>query len=310
MQEKVLLSFDGKFMLYTPYGSKEDWKDARIYLFNDGTLVINYYQREIKFKIKNLEPVDEKIPSSITGLVTMFETYKLRLREKTSYLLIHGDKKYIKRLTRYICYFNLMNTICYILYPYMIGGAIQKNVKWRKSTLLIKLKRTPGKVLEIIAFKYNGSLVTIPLERVIDFKKDKINIQNREVEVLSVKFLNEKSVSFVILIYTFDLNLLYKIFESYFDEYDIKREEIQEEEFEDVKLSDIEEQVLYALYSGINSLEVHSLLGIDVNEIEKIYDKLIDMGLLKLVRLRKEVELTGKGKYLVEKIMKEKGTKL
>ncbi len=306
----ILVDFEGKYMIYTPYGTKEEWKDSKISLLSDGRIIINDFNKEFSIRCKNVEPVDERIPSSITGLVTLFETYSVKHRDKKYFLLVTGEKKYIKRLTRFICYFNLIGSPCYILYPYMIGGAIQKNVKWRKTIFEIKLKRLPGRFEERIVFKYDNSTLIISLDKVINFKREKVSVQNREIEVLNVKFLGEKDVSYGILIYMFNLNLLEKIFKTYFDEHEIKREETVEEEFEDVELSDVEEQVLYALYSGINSLEVHSLLGMDINDIEKIYDKLIDKGLLKLIRLRKEVELTSKGKYIVEKIMKEKGTKI
>ncbi|AXI24671.1 hypothetical protein CFE53_00150 [Methanofervidicoccus sp. A16] len=64
-----------------------------------------------------------------------------------------------------------------------------------------------------------------------------------------------------------------------------------------------EQEILTALYTGISSLELPNVMGLDVDEVERILDKLIDKGYLKLVRIRKETELTEKGRAITNYII-------
>ncbi len=59
-----------------------------------------------------------------------------------------------------------------------------------------------------------------------------------------------------------------------------------------------------ALYSGMDPLTLHEMFGISEKELEDIYDRLMDKGLLKLVMIRKVVDLTREGRKLVNKMMK------
>ncbi|AEH07376.1 CheF family chemotaxis protein [Methanothermococcus okinawensis] len=64
-----------------------------------------------------------------------------------------------------------------------------------------------------------------------------------------------------------------------------------------------EQEILTALYTGISSLELPPMMGLEVDEVEKILEKLIDKGLLDLVRIRKETELTEKGRAITNYII-------
>ncbi|HIP17559.1 MAG TPA: hypothetical protein EYG76_04625, partial [Methanothermococcus okinawensis] len=64
-----------------------------------------------------------------------------------------------------------------------------------------------------------------------------------------------------------------------------------------------EQEILAALYTGISSLELPTMMGLDVDEVEKILESLIDKGYLDLVRIRKETELTEKGRAVTNYII-------
>ncbi len=70
-------------------------------------------------------------------------------------------------------------------------------------------------------------------------------------------------------------------------------------------LSEMEEQILSMVYTGVDSVSVESILGLQTEELNKIYDRLVKLGLARVVKIRKEIELTPKGVALVNEIMKK-----
>lgn len=77
------------------------------------------------------------------------------------------------------------------------------------------------------------------------------------------------------------------------------------DEAADVELTETERQVLMALYSGVSPLEMSAFVGIDVDEVEEIYQRLREMGAVDAVRTRTEVELTAQGRNLASESMSE-----
>lgn len=70
------------------------------------------------------------------------------------------------------------------------------------------------------------------------------------------------------------------------------------------ELTEIEKQILTLIYSGLDSASVESIIGISSDELNEYYDNLVNQGLARVVRIRKELELTPKGVSLVSDIQK------
>jgi hypothetical protein len=73
----------------------------------------------------------------------------------------------------------------------------------------------------------------------------------------------------------------------------------------DKELSDIEKEVATLIYSGIDSITIESMLGLDLDTLSRCYEKLEKFGLAKVVKVRKEVELTSKGVNFVRESAKK-----
>lgn len=75
-----------------------------------------------------------------------------------------------------------------------------------------------------------------------------------------------------------------------------------------VSVDDVPEttqQVAMLLYSGdARASSVEQMLGLSGNEVDKIYDDLLSMGLASVVKVRKEIQLTPAGATLVAAIIK------
>ena len=78
-----------------------------------------------------------------------------------------------------------------------------------------------------------------------------------------------------------------------------------EERQDDYELSDMESQVLMALYSGVSPFEMSDFVGIDVDQVEAIYRKLLDVGAVDEVRTRTEVSLNAQGRNMASEAMSE-----
>jgi len=66
----------------------------------------------------------------------------------------------------------------------------------------------------------------------------------------------------------------------------------------DVELSDAENEVLMALYSGVSPFQIPEFVGMDVETVEEIYDRLIEQGILEERRVRREVSLKARGRHI------------
>jgi len=78
---------------------------------------------------------------------------------------------------------------------------------------------------------------------------------------------------------------------------------VEKNEADASELDDIEREVLMALYSGVSPFEISGFVGIDPEEVEEIYQKLLDIGAVDKVRTRTEVALNARGRNLASEAM-------
>jgi helix-turn-helix protein len=67
---------------------------------------------------------------------------------------------------------------------------------------------------------------------------------------------------------------------------------------DDIDLSDAERQVLMALYSGVSPFEIPDFVGMDVDDVEAVFDRLVETGVLSEKRVRREVRLKARGRNI------------
>ncbi|KGK97986.1 hypothetical protein LI82_09560 [Methanococcoides methylutens] len=66
-----------------------------------------------------------------------------------------------------------------------------------------------------------------------------------------------------------------------------------------IEFTDMEKQILTLVYSGLDFVSIENMIGISTDELNEYYDRLVDSGLAKVVKIRKEVELTPRGVTMV-----------
>lgn len=66
-----------------------------------------------------------------------------------------------------------------------------------------------------------------------------------------------------------------------------------------------EKEVLVALYSGVSPFDIPDFLGLPVDEVEDIYERLIELDVLEEVRVRREVALKARGRNIASEAMND-----
>ncbi len=313
------------------------WRDAMAYLEND-RITLKYLRMgqvvgEDVFPFSSLIDIGIKIPDELKLDPPQLPHFGMKFYvpgsgEKTlvltigSNLLIYDEKAFKTFIHR--VFEVLINGVkVKLLLARMRGGALNMDAKWEDGTLRIVTVRSVRKnrrERNIIVLTSEGK--PIPLfSDMEDLDIEEIEMGNKKVEAWKIKhfyenesvvsylFVEDKKVRLYILRYLLTyrkdyVELLIKASE----EFPTIKAEFQEELERELKelggLDEMEQQVLMALYSGMDPLTLHEMFGISEKELEEIYDRLIDKGLLKLVMIRKVVDLTREGRKLVNKLMK------
>jgi len=68
--------------------------------------------------------------------------------------------------------------------------------------------------------------------------------------------------------------------------------------------------VLMALYSGVSPFDIPAFLGIEVDQVEELFVRLIDHDVLDEVRIRHEVELNARGRSIAADAIDEQSAEM
>ncbi|MFB6201601.1 MAG: CheF family chemotaxis protein [Halorhabdus sp.] len=74
----------------------------------------------------------------------------------------------------------------------------------------------------------------------------------------------------------------------------------------DIDLSENEREVLMALYSGVSPFEIPDFVGLDVDDVEEIFEQLEDAGVVEQVRTRREVGLKPRGRSIASEVIADR----
>lgn len=233
----------------------------------------------------------EKIEyKSVTDLeLTSYEGKEcVRLKSGRDYYFNFGKQQ--SQIFRFLA-FNIKSDkfAVYFLSPALRGGVLVANSKWEKGYFSI--------TESAVWFLSPQKQIRIPLNALGSVSKDRRTVGDKQRLVLAITHLEGKEVvtSFILCPET-TLELLMDYMQR-----------ILEQQKPKEKLSEIEEQILTMVYTGLDSSNIESILGISTEELNKIYDKFVSLGIARIVKVRKEIELTPKGVVLVSESAKKLG---
>ena len=188
------------------------------------------------------------------------------------------------------CRAALHNEVILAKYPAIVGGVVQGDATWSKARFRLDDDRItlglPG-----------NETVQFPIDDVGTIDTDTQTVMGDQRQVVKVEHTDDQDRSV----------------ETHFSGVDwhsralevLLRNVIEERE-DDQELTDEESQVLMALYSGVSPFEMADFVGMEVDEVEEIYQSLLDKGAVDKVRERTEVSLNAQGRNLASEAMSER----
>jgi hypothetical protein len=172
-------------------------------------------------------------------------------------------------------------------HPAVEGGVVQ-NTEWERSRLKVEAEAVSMATV-------SGTFVEIRLDDIGDIATGRRTVLDESRLVVEVEHSDEET-SVQTYISGTDRQM------SFLETLLRKGEEQSETSLE---LSETDKQVLTALYSGVSPFDIPSFLGLDVDEVEELYVRLIDHEVLDEVRIRHEVTLNARGRSIASDVISD-----
>ncbi|WP_136689268.1 CheF family chemotaxis protein [Halorhabdus amylolytica] len=187
------------------------------------------------------------------------------------------------------CRANIAGAVLLVRHPAVVGGVVQDDAEWTKARFLLDdesftLQYPDGR--QVSCTLDDVGTVEVESRTVMDTQRRVVEIEHTDAEGRSVEtYLSgtERHTS-----------VLRTLFERIVDARDGEYE-----------LSETESQVLMALYSGVSPFEMADFVGLSVEEVEEIYQRLLEVGAVDEVRTRTEVSLNAQGRNMASEAMNE-----
>jgi len=182
----------------------------------------------------------------------------------------------------------LNGEILFVDHPAVEGGVVQ-GTDWTKARIRI----TDDDIRLALA---DGERVVIDRNDIGEVEEDDRQAAGEERRVIEVEHSEgEISVETHVTGDPYDLSVLSQVLE-----------EGVERNRADLDLGPVEKQVVTALHSGVSPFEIPDFVDAEVGEIEEIYDRLIELDVIEVVRERTEVEMTTRGRSVAGDTMGER----
>ncbi len=182
----------------------------------------------------------------------------------------------------------LDGAVVYVKHPAVVGGVVQ-GAEWQRGRLKVTVD-TVRMVLE------DGQKFVIARDDIGELATDERAVAGEQQSVIEVEHADEDGTSMETYISGRErhLSVLGQLLEE-----GAKRTRA------DLDLDPIERRVVMALYSGVSPFAISEFVGIEVEKVEEIYDRLIELDVIEVVRERTEVSLTPQGRKVAGEEMGE-----
>ena len=167
-----------------------------------------------------------------------------------------------------------------------VGGVVSSDAQWEKGYFSV--------TDEGFWFLSARNQKRIPIENLGSVKTDLRNVGGKQRKVLVLSHVEKSNVvTSLVLCPESTLEMLEGYLQRLFEKHKPA-----------IKLSEDEMQILTLIYSGLDFASIENIAGMSTDELNSYYDRLVDSGLAKVVKIRKEIELTPHGVSMVDKISK------
>jgi len=260
-----------------------DWRSCRIVLTNERLVLAtgNGKQALHHSKITVLDGEESVLPDQFR------EEAATPLRIGDNVVLV--DAQQFDDFEREYCRAALHDEVILAKYAAVVGGVVQAEPEWSKARFRLDDDR--------ISFGLpGGETVSFPIDDVGRVETAVEQVMGESRRVVQVEHTDEEDRS---------VETHFSGVEWHSRALSSLLRTVIEERKEEYELSSIENQVLMALYSGVSPFEMADFVGIEVEEVEEIYGKLLEVGAVDKVRERTEVTLNAQGRNLASEAMNE-----
>lgn len=175
----------------------------------------------------------------------------------------------------------------YFMSPAIRGGVMITDAQWEKGSIAV-LKTG-------IWFVSETKQICIPLKEVAGIELTTRDVQKKQVDVVKIDHLeNADVVTSFVLCPMSTLQVLFNFLKDATKDMDMRGDEVDP----------VSAQVGMLIYSGMDSHAIESMLSVPREELDKIYDNLLKLGLIEVLYVRREVQLTPKGVRFISEAVK------
>ncbi|WP_299234966.1 CheF family chemotaxis protein [Natronomonas sp.] len=280
--ERKLLDTTGRFTRVVRDGEKLsdiDWTDGRILLSNR-RLVLAGASGKRTLQLSKIDRIEGRY--DVNRAIAQVSDY-VSVRIGTDvYLVSTGESESFERTLHKTI---LDGEIVLIKHPAIEGGVVQ-DVEWRKARVKIDEDAVNLAVED-------GSFVQIEIDDVGTIEGTERTVNSKERRVLETEHTEDgTSVETHLSGSDKHCSVLGSV---------LRRG--AEQNASSIDLNKDETEVLMALYSGVSSFEVPEFLDMDPDDVEEIYERLVELDVLQEVRIRREVALKPRGRNIASESM-------
>jgi hypothetical protein len=280
--ERKLLDTTGRFTQVVRDGKKLsdiDWTDGRILLSNR-RLVLAGTEGKRTLQLSKIDRIEGRYDVNRTiAQVTDYVSVRIG---KDVYLVSTGESESFERMLHKTI---LDGEIILLKHPAIEGGVVQ-DVSWRKARVKIDEEAVNLAVED-------GSFVQIEIDDVGTIERDERTVKSKERPILEAEHTVDGT----------SVETYLSGNEKHCSVLDSVLGRGAEQNSSSIDLDKSETEVLMALYSGVSSFEVPEFLDMDPDEVEEIYERLIELDVLQEVRIRREVALKPRGRNIASESM-------
>ncbi|WP_276273831.1 CheF family chemotaxis protein [Haloarcula litorea] len=277
--ERALVDTQGTFVQVVSEGRKRndiEWVPGRILLSNK-RLVLATSDGKRTIALSKLTSVTA---SQMNQPLAQVDSYVKVQSGRDVWLISTSDETFEGELYR-----ALLDQIVVLAKHPAVEGGVVRDTEWEKARL--KLDDEHEETIDLATA--SGTFVELDIDDVGTVEAAEREIRGRERPVLEVEHTVETtSVETYVTGNPRHVSLLEGLV----------RQGEQRNAADDVDLSDDEVQVLMALYSGISPFKIPEFVDMDVDEVEDVYDRLVEADILEPVRTRREVQLEARGRSI------------
>ncbi|ABR54164.1 Protein of unknown function DUF439 [Methanococcus vannielii SB] len=317
------------------------WRKLQIILYED-SIDFNFDNKSFEIDFKDIEDIGFELPRKALEIakntledVSVYSAIRAKPKDEDKFAIgfapeasIYGEptiNAFLKKFFQQI----LNKKDIKLQYARIVGGSVDVNSNWQDGNLVFAKKPVRKGVSVIEDLVLAAAVTSGDKPKVYDLftNIESVSIEKKKVgeeeqEVLEIKQLRgSETVNSYIYLQSIKMlyllryiskltkyhntvkNLLPKSEDEFDSEIAVESWSGDKLKTEVEKLAPEEQEVLAAIYTGITSLELPSMMGMGIDDVEKILEKLIDQGYLDLIRIRKETDLTEKGRAVTNFII-------